>query len=249
MSTTTTLPAMLLYTYDTPARKSTWSALRLGLLYAVPATRLQIPCALPFNRVPVLPQLHNCSQKPSAMSADGEAKRSKKSKKATADDKVADAKAKKEKKRKLDSSSDEEAKSAKKAAKKLKKEAQHADKVEHKPTTQPTPDANALDNFKLSESIKSLLRSKGIESLFAIQAACFDLVLEGNDVVGRARTGCGKTLAFVLPICQVLSENIGGSGRRPWGRPPSVIVLAPTRELAKQVGWKGRCIISMIVSK
>eukprot|EP00882_Tetradesmus_deserticola_P014082 GHRQ01014966.1.p1 GENE.GHRQ01014966.1~~GHRQ01014966.1.p1 ORF type:complete len:222 (+),score=88.64 GHRQ01014966.1:132-797(+) len=98
---------------------------------------------------------------------------------------------------------------------------------------------NALDNFALSEQIKSLLRSKGIESLFAIQAACFDVVLDGKDVVGRARTGCGKTLAFVLPIVQVLSESApGGSsgGRRPFGRAPAVIVLAPTRELAKQVG-------------
>jgi ATP-dependent RNA helicase DDX21 len=96
---------------------------------------------------------------------------------------------------------------------------------------------NALDNFALSEQIKSLLRSKGIESLFAIQAACFDIVLDGKDVVGRARTGCGKTLAFVLPIVQVLSESAEGSsgGRRPFGRAPAVIVLAPTRELAKQV--------------
>ncbi|WIA11486.1 hypothetical protein OEZ85_011599 [Tetradesmus obliquus] len=96
---------------------------------------------------------------------------------------------------------------------------------------------NALENFALSENIKSLLRSKGIEALFAIQAACFDVVLDGKDVVGRARTGCGKTLAFVLPIVQVLSESAAGNsgGRRPFGRAPAVIVLAPTRELAKQV--------------
>jgi Rad3-related DNA helicase len=97
---------------------------------------------------------------------------------------------------------------------------------------------NALDNFALSEQIKSLLRSKSIEALFAIQAACFDVVLDGKDVVGRARTGCGKTLAFVLPIVQVLSETASSSSfsRRPFGRAPAVIVLAPTRELAKQVG-------------
>jgi ATP-dependent RNA helicase DDX21 len=94
-------------------------------------------------------------------------------------------------------------------------------------------DANALDNFALADSIKSLLRSKDIESLFPIQAACFDVVVSGADVVGRARTGCGKTLAFVLPIVQSLVD--GAPPRRAFGRPPAVIVLAPTRELAKQV--------------
>lgn len=51
----------------------------------------------------------------------------------------------------------------------------------------------------------------------------------------RVRTGCGKTLAFVLPIVQRLLD--GNQAARPEkGRSPRVIVLAPTRELAKQVG-------------
>lgn len=96
----------------------------------------------------------------------------------------------------------------------------------------------ALDNFALSDPVKSLLRAKGIESLFDIQARCLPPVLEGKDLVGRARTGCGKTLAFVLPIIERLAAATGGSAgaaRRPYGRAPSVVVLAPTRELAKQV--------------
>lgn len=95
-------------------------------------------------------------------------------------------------------------------------------------------DPLALDNFALSEPVKSLLRAKGIEALFPIQAKCLEPALAGRDVVGRARTGCGKTLAFVLPIVERLSQTEGG-GRRPFGRAPSVVVLAPTRELAKQV--------------
>jgi hypothetical protein len=100
-------------------------------------------------------------------------------------------------------------------------------------------DPLALDNFALSEPVKSLLRAKGIEALFAIQAQCLPPVLGGKDLVGRARTGCGKTLAFVLPIVELLSKDNGSAvgGRRPFGRPPSVVVLAPTRELAKQVGF------------
>lgn len=90
---------------------------------------------------------------------------------------------------------------------------------------------------RLDKAIKDSLLAKGIKTLFPIQSACLDFALAGNDVVGRARTGCGKTLAFVLPIVQsLLTETGNGRMRRPAGRPPAVIVLAPTRELAKQVG-------------
>ncbi|KAK9835314.1 hypothetical protein WJX81_001245 [Elliptochloris bilobata] len=95
-------------------------------------------------------------------------------------------------------------------------------------------DPLALDNFPLAEGIKELLRGKGIAALFPIQAHTLRSVLDGADLVGRARTGCGKTLAFVLPIVQRLLD--GNQAARPEkGRPPRVIVLAPTRELAKQV--------------
>ena len=112
------------------------------------------------------------------------------------------------------------------------------------PEPEPVPAANplALDNFKLSAPVKSLLRAKGIESLFEIQASCLLPLLEGQDLVGRARTGCGKTLAFVLPIVEKLAGSAADAttAKRAYGRPPSVVVLAPTRELAKQVcGWGG----------
>jgi len=57
-------------------------------------------------------------------------------------------------------------------------------------------------------------------------------VVEGKDVIGRAKTGQGKTLAFVLPIVQRMLTN-GGTLKR--GRAPRVLCLLPTRELAKQV--------------
>ena len=59
-------------------------------------------------------------------------------------------------------------------------------------------------------------------------------VLEAQECAWLCRTGCGKTLAFVLPIVQRLLD--GNQAARPEkGRAPRVIVLAPTRELAKQV--------------
>lgn len=98
------------------------------------------------------------------------------------------------------------------------------------------PNPYALTNFRISDVLVQQLKAKGIESLFPIQALTFDTIYEGNDLVGRARTGQGKTLAFVLPILESLTRSETFKvQRRQHGRAPSVLVLAPTRELAKQV--------------
>lgn len=95
---------------------------------------------------------------------------------------------------------------------------------------------NALSNFRISEPLREKLKSKGIEALFPIQAMTFDTILDGSDLVGRARTGQGKTLAFVLPILESLINGPNrGSRKTGYGRPPCVLVLLPTRELATQV--------------
>ncbi|KAK8692705.1 hypothetical protein V6N13_070312 [Hibiscus sabdariffa] len=97
-------------------------------------------------------------------------------------------------------------------------------------------DPNAISKFRISEPLREKLKSKGIESLFPIQAMTFDVILDGTDLVGRARTGQGKTLAFVLPILESLTNGpFKTSKTTGYGRAPSVLVLLPTRELAKQV--------------
>lgn len=94
----------------------------------------------------------------------------------------------------------------------------------------------AVSNFRISDALRQKLKSRGIEALFPIQALSFDTIFEGNDFVGRARTGQGKTLAFVLPILESLNvSDAFKSHQRSYGREPSVLVLTPTRELAKQV--------------
>lgn len=78
------------------------------------------------------------------------------------------------------------------------------------------------------------LERKGIKALFPIQKSVFDPAMAGQDLVARARTGSGKTLAFALPIIEsILKEDKENGGQRP--RRPRALVLAPTRELAKQV--------------
>lgn len=95
---------------------------------------------------------------------------------------------------------------------------------------------NAVSRFRITEPLREKLKSKGIESLFPIQAMTFDMILDGSDLVGRARTGQGKTLAFVLPILESLINGPTKAMRNTgYGRAPSVLVLLPTRELAKQV--------------
>ncbi|XP_057422735.1 DEAD-box ATP-dependent RNA helicase 7 [Lotus japonicus] len=97
-------------------------------------------------------------------------------------------------------------------------------------------DPNAVSKFRISGPLREMLKEKGIVSLFPIQAMTFDTVLDGSDLVGRARTGQGKTLAFVLPILESLTNGPTKASRKTgYGRPPSVIVLLPTRELACQV--------------
>ncbi|WP_435769570.1 DEAD/DEAH box helicase [Nocardioides sp. SYSU DS0651] len=64
-----------------------------------------------------------------------------------------------------------------------------------------------------------------------IQAATLPDSLAGRDVLGRGRTGSGKTYAFGLPLVARLTQ----SGRRPAAKRPRALVLAPTRELASQI--------------
>lgn len=107
------------------------------------------------------------------------------------------------------------------------------DDAPSQPST-PPPDPNAVSNFDLGAGVAQLLAAKGIAALFDIQSACFGPAMDGKDIVGRARTGCGKTLAFVLPIVTLLMKE----GIKPIAGGPNVICLLPTRELAKQVRYK-----------
>jgi ATP-dependent RNA helicase DDX21 len=104
-----------------------------------------------------------------------------------------------------------------------------------------TPEVPAelrFETHNLSESTKSALINSGRTSLFPIQAACFAKVMAGKDLLGRARTGTGKTLAFTLPMVETLKKQKAESKSGEFfkrGRAPSALIMAPTRELANQV--------------
>ena len=86
-----------------------------------------------------------------------------------------------------------------------------------------------------------VLSEKGITRFTPVQAEAFDPVLAGRDVIGRSRTGTGKTLAFGIPSLTRVAKWVEqkgyrtSNGRLARGRPVSMVVLCPTRELARQV--------------
>lgn len=94
----------------------------------------------------------------------------------------------------------------------------------------------AIADLGLPQKLVDSLLKRGISNLFPIQRAVLVPALEGRDIIARAKTGTGKTLAFGIPIIKRLTEEDEGRNiSRRSGRLPRVLVLAPTRELAKQV--------------
>ncbi len=78
--------------------------------------------------------------------------------------------------------------------------------------------------------LATVLADLGIETPTPIQSATLPDSLAGRDVLGRGRTGSGKTYAFLLPLVARLSD-----GGRPRPGAPRALILAPTRELVGQI--------------
>ncbi|GMI99302.1 putative mitochondrial RNA helicase 2 [Hibiscus trionum] len=93
-------------------------------------------------------------------------------------------------------------------------------------------DGLEISNLGIAQEIVSALKHRGITKLFPIQRAVLEPAMQGRDMIGRAKTGTGKTLAFGIPIMDKIIRYNAQYGR---GRNPLCLVLAPTRELAKQV--------------
>ncbi|MGW4670257.1 DEAD/DEAH box helicase [Streptomyces sp. NPDC004324] len=81
----------------------------------------------------------------------------------------------------------------------------------------------------LPEGVVRKLAQNGVTSPFPIQAATIPDALAGKDILGRGRTGSGKTLSFGLPT---LAQLAGGHTEK---KKPRAVILTPTRELAMQV--------------
>ena len=86
----------------------------------------------------------------------------------------------------------------------------------------------SFSEFSISALVKSNLLRNGFTEPTAVQAQSIEPALAGRDVVATAQTGTGKTLAFVLPIINLIEKDTSRSGVR-------ALILSPTRELAIQI--------------
>jgi hypothetical protein len=119
---------------------------------------------------------------------------------------------------------------------------QHEDVVLERLTAQAVTagevDGIGFADLGLGANIVRVLTELGAETPFPIQAATIPDVLAGRDVLGRGRTGSGKTIAFGAPLVERLLAMSAGAAkgtRREFGRAPRALILAPTRELALQI--------------
>jgi superfamily II DNA/RNA helicase len=97
-------------------------------------------------------------------------------------------------------------------------------------TATETPDAGAtFASLGVPALLVAVLAADGITTPFPIQAATLPDAMAGLDILGRAKTGSGKTLGFSLPMVARLATGVTAAGR------PRGLVLVPTRELAAQV--------------
>ena len=92
-------------------------------------------------------------------------------------------------------------------------------------------DLTLFDTMGLPESLTRKLSALGISEPTPIQSRAIPHALDGDDVLGLAQTGTGKTLAFGLPLVAGLMAN----PERPAPRSVRSLILAPTRELAGQI--------------
>ena len=84
-----------------------------------------------------------------------------------------------------------------------------------------------FNSFGLSEEVMDGIRSLGFKSPTPIQAQAIPVVMEGRDLIGNAQTGTGKTGAFLLPVLDsIVRKKTEGI---------HCLILAPTRELVKQI--------------
>lgn len=94
-----------------------------------------------------------------------------------------------------------------------------------------------FNQFSLDARLQKSIAALGFEEPTPIQAATIPVALTGQDILGSAETGTGKTAAFLIPAIQkLLAQNVAQHSLR-------VLILVPTRELALQVAEQAQALV------
>jgi superfamily II DNA/RNA helicase len=95
-----------------------------------------------------------------------------------------------------------------------------------------TTSESTFAELGVRDEIVQALAEEGIKHPFAIQELTLPLALAGDDLIGQARTGMGKTFAFGVPLLQRITTS---GAQRPLTGIPRALIVVPTRELCLQV--------------
>ncbi|KAI7371749.1 DEAD-domain-containing protein [Hortaea werneckii] len=126
-------------------------------------------------------------------------------------------------------------------------------------TTQDAP-ANRITRFAELEThnvvhpnvVRTLTQQMGLETMTDVQQATINEALKGTDIIAQAKTGTGKTLAFLLPVLQNIINQDPSLAKRSFGRrgPRTTaddiraLIISPTRELAEQIATEAKKLLS-----
>jgi len=108
-------------------------------------------------------------------------------------------------------------------------------RLEATPVASDAGEGLEFGDLGLGERITEAIRAQGATTPFALQAVTIPVALSGRHVLGRGRTGSGKTIAFSAPLVERLLRLTKKGVKRAVGRAPRALILAPTRELALQI--------------
>uniref|UniRef100_A0A1J3D043 ATP-dependent RNA helicase n=2 Tax=Noccaea caerulescens TaxID=107243 RepID=A0A1J3D043_NOCCA len=99
-----------------------------------------------------------------------------------------------------------------------------------------------FDQFPLSPLSLKAIKDAGFETMTVVQEATLPIILKGKDVLAKAKTGTGKTVAFLLPSIEAVLSSPPASrdNRNP---PINVLVVCPTRELASQAAAEAHTLL------
>jgi len=127
------------------------------------------------------------------------------------------------------------------------KKAEEEAKSSQKRAAEAIHDPTLLTNDSFAERVdlhpsskRAIIDVLGLSKMTEVQSKTFAAASSGKDVLARARTGTGKTLAFLLPAIEVIAKDVDAMS----GQNVGIMVISPTRELATQIANQAEALLT-----